>query len=90
MSNDVRQFVIDALEDMHFDVSQISDETPLGEDGVDIESLSVAELALRVEEMYRVAVSDDDMEQIPKLTLGELVVLLSARVDAPEVGSAVE
>ena len=49
----MRQFIIDSLRAMNYDVPGIGDDTELGPRGADPESLALAELAIRVEDETR-------------------------------------
>ncbi|WP_144119495.1 acyl carrier protein [Catellatospora sichuanensis] len=71
MSTDVRQFIIDAIADMNYPIDGVDADTPLGSAGVDLESLAVAELAVRVEDTYGVKFSDEEAEQMAAMTVGE-------------------
>jgi acyl carrier protein len=82
MTNEVRQFVIDALREMNYDVDGVTDETPLGPTGLDLESLGIAELGLRVEEAYGVQFDDDDTEQMSVMTFGQFITEVAERAAA--------
>lgn len=82
MSDQIRLFVIDSLREMNYDVDGIDDETPLGPAGVDLESLALAELAVRMEDRYAVTFDESDLEEVAAKTVGELVVYLSAGIAA--------
>jgi acyl carrier protein len=71
MNPDVRQFVIDAIGEMNYPVDDVTADTPLGSAGVDLESLAVAELAVRVEDEYGVKFADEEAEQMAAWTIGE-------------------
>jgi acyl carrier protein len=91
MKEELRQFVIDALREMNYDVSEVTDTTELGPAGLDLESLALAELAVRLEDRYRLAFSDDDMESLALMTLDEFTTAVADRLagaDAPTAGSA--
>jgi acyl carrier protein len=90
MSKDVRQFVTEALTEMNFDVDGLTDETPLGAEGVDLESLSMAELLMHVEEEYGVKYPDEETPQLAAWTFGEFVTDLSQRVALAGAGSRPE
>src|ERR1700683_3271955 len=47
---DIREFVLNALKEMNYDVSDVTGDTDLGPAGLDLESLAVAELAVLVED----------------------------------------
>jgi acyl carrier protein len=82
MRDQIRQFVIDSLREMNYDVDGIDDETMLGPAGVDLESLALAELAVRMEEGYGVKFDEDELEKVAAMTVGELTDHLLAGVAA--------
>ncbi|MDO3705273.1 acyl carrier protein [Micromonospora sp. C28SCA-DRY-2] len=82
MSTEVRAFVIEQLADMNYDVEGIDDDTTLGPSGVDLESLALADLAVRVEDRYGLKFADDESEQLALMTVGEFTALVADRVAA--------
>lgn len=89
MRDQIRQFVIDSLGEMNYDVEGVDDETPLGPAGVDLESLALAELAVRMEERYGVTFDESDLEKVASMTIGELVTHLGTEIAAaPAVAAA--
>ncbi|MEV4482549.1 acyl carrier protein [Micromonospora coxensis] len=80
MRDEVRTFVIEQLEDMNYDVEEIEDTTTLGPSGVDLESLALADLAVRVEDRYGVKFADDESEKLALMTVGEFTTMVAARV----------
>ncbi len=79
-STAVRDFVIDALADMNFETGEVTDATPLGEQGVELESLSFADLVMRLEEEYGVTYGDEEYESLPGMTLGGFVADVVRRI----------
>ena len=79
---DIRQSLIDALAEMNYDVGDVSGETMLGKAGLDLESLAVAELAVRVEDAYGVKFSDEELEQFADMTLDQFASEVSTRAPA--------
>lgn len=79
MSADVVAFTIEALREMNFDVDSADADTVFGPAGVDVDSLGVAQLALRVEDTYGVRFGEEDMERVAIMTLGEFAEEVSAR-----------
>jgi acyl carrier protein len=71
MSTDIQEFVFAFLKDLHYDTTKITEKTRIGPWGMDLESLAVTELAERVEDEYAVRFEDDELEAIPKMTIGE-------------------
>lgn len=80
MDDEIRQFVVTALKEMNYDVSDVTGETDLGPAGLDLESLAVAELAVQVEDRFAVAFSDDDAEQLALMTLDEFTAEIAGRI----------
>jgi acyl carrier protein len=78
--DEVRQFVVDALEAMNYDVSEVAGDTDLGPAGLDLESLAVAELAVQVEDKFGVKFTDDDTEQLALMTLDEFSAEVTRRI----------
>jgi acyl carrier protein len=88
MTDDVRAFTIEALRKMNYDVTDVTDETELGPAGLDLESLALADLAVQLEDEYRVKFNDDDMESLALMTLAEFTAALAARITAAADGAA--
>jgi acyl carrier protein len=88
MDEEIRQFVVSALKEMNYDVSDVTGETDLGPAGLDLESLAVAELAVQVEDRYGVKFSDEDAEQLALMTLDEFTTEVSSRVAVAAGGAA--
>ncbi|GAA3308579.1 acyl carrier protein [Streptomyces cinereospinus] len=82
MTAEVEQFVIKALENMNYDVSEVTGDTPLGPAGLDLESLSVAEIAIQVEDTYGVKFEEDEMESVALFTVSGLVKEIVDRASA--------
>jgi acyl carrier protein len=90
MNSDVREFVVSSLREMNYDIDDLTDDTVLGPSGLDIDSLSVAEIAVRVEDVYRAKFFDEDMERVPVMTLDEFVTEIVARAHPSEAGGEAE
>ena len=71
MIDEIRQFVLDSLTDMNYSIDGIDDDTVLGPAGADLESLALAELAVRVEDRFGVKFDDDEGEMLAGMTVGE-------------------
>ncbi|HYS40650.1 MAG TPA: acyl carrier protein [Pseudonocardiaceae bacterium] len=82
MTDDIREFTVDALRKMNYDVTDINDDTELGPAGLDLESLALADLAVQLEDHYHVKFNDDDMETLALMTLAEFTAAMRARIDA--------
>ena len=79
MRTDVRQFVIEAIAAMNYPVDDVDADTPLGSAGIDLESLAVAELAVRVEDEFGVKFADEEAEEMAAMTVGEFANAILAR-----------
>ncbi|MFI7426266.1 phosphopantetheine-binding protein [Micromonospora sp. NPDC049836] len=82
MRDEVRAFVIEQLTDMNYDVEDVDDDTTLGPAGVDLESLALADLAVRVEDRYGLKFDDDESEKLALMTVGEFTTMVADRVAA--------
>jgi acyl carrier protein len=80
MRSEIRSFVITSLKEMNYDVDGIDDDTTLGPAGVDLESLALADLAVRVEDQFGVKFGDDESEQLALMTVGEFTATVADRV----------
>ncbi|BFV61012.1 hypothetical protein KCMC57_up61160 [Kitasatospora sp. CMC57] len=76
----IRAFVVSALGAMNYDTTGVDDDTLLGPAGADLESLSLAELGVRVEEEFGVRFDDDEAELLGTMTVGEFGAAVAARI----------
>lgn len=81
MKSEVREFVIESLRDMNYDVDDIDDDTTLGPAGVDLESLALADLAVRIEDRYGLKFADDESERLALMTVGEFTAMVAERIE---------
>ncbi len=88
MDDEIRQFVIEALRAMNYDVSEVTGDTDLGPAGLDLESLAVAELAVQVEDKFGVKFTDEDTEQLALMTLDEFAAEVTSRISVTAAGKA--
>lgn len=88
MRDQIREFIIAALREMNYDVSDVTGDTVLGPAGLDLESLALADLAVQVEEQYGVKFELDDMESTALMTIDEFTAEVSSRMNGTAVGSA--
>jgi acyl carrier protein len=79
MNDQVRDYVIASLQEMNYSTDGVDADTPLGPAGVDLESLSIAELGVRIEDEYGVRFADDEVEKVASMTIGEFVALVVER-----------
>lgn len=80
MRDEVRAFVVEQLADMNYDVDDVDDDTTLGPTGLDLESLALADLAVRVEDRYGLTFADDESEKLALMTVGEFTTMVADRV----------
>jgi acyl carrier protein len=80
MIDEIRQFVLDSLTDMNYSIDGIDDDTTLGPAGADLESLALAELAVRVEDRFGVKFGDDESEMLAGMTVGEFCLTVEPRI----------
>ena len=90
MKDEIRQFVIDAMRDMNYDVSTVDDDTTLGPAGLDLESLALAELAIRVEDTYGVKFAEEESEQLAAMTVGEFTAAVAERIELARAAGAAD
>ena len=80
MRAEVRAFVIEQLTDMNYDVEGVDDDATLGPAGVDLESLALADLAVRVEDQYGLTFAEEESEKLALMTVGEFTTMVADRV----------
>jgi acyl carrier protein len=80
MTAEIRQFVLESLIKMRYDIEDIDDDTVLGPAGADLESLALAELAMRVEDEYGVRFDADQAEALAAMTVGKFCAMVAQRV----------
>lgn len=90
MSNDslkdnVREFVVGSFKEMNYDTEDLTSDTILGPAGMDLDSLGIAEIAVRVEDTYGAKFFEDEMERVGIMTLDEFVTEIAARVQPSKI-----
>jgi len=80
MIDEIRQFLLDSLTAMNYSIEDIHDDTALGPAGADLESLALAELAVRVEDHFGVQFGDDESETLAGMTVGEFCATVQQRI----------
>jgi acyl carrier protein len=80
MQEEVRAFVISSLKDMNYDVDGVDDATTLGPAGLDLESLALADLLMRVEDQYHIRFAEDESEELALMNVGEFTSAVATRV----------
>jgi acyl carrier protein len=81
MKDEVYRFVIDSLRDMNYSVAGVDENTTLGPAGVDLESLAIAELGVRVEDRFGVRFADEEADEMASYTVGEFAEVVTARYE---------
>lgn len=87
MNESIHEFIIDSLRDMNYDVDGINQNTVLGPRGADVESLSLAELAIRVEDAYGVRFVEEEAESLAGMTVGEFCGEVAKRMATAVTGA---
>jgi acyl carrier protein len=87
MEDEVRKFVVTALSEMNYDTSDVTGDTDLGPNGLDLESLAIADLAVQVEDRFGVKFTEDDTEQLALMTLDEFAREVASRVTVGSGGN---
>ncbi|MEV7598315.1 phosphopantetheine-binding protein [Kitasatospora sp. NPDC089797] len=82
MQDRIRAFVLAALTEMQYDVSEVTGDTDLGPAGLDLESLALAELSVQVEDEFGIKFDLDEMETTAMMTLDEFTADVVKRIDA--------
>jgi acyl carrier protein len=85
MSDEVRTFVVSSLQDMNYDVEDLDDNTTLGPSGLDLESLALADLLMRVEDRYQIRFAEDESEELALMNVGEFTAAVAQRLAEPAV-----
>ncbi|WP_395292743.1 phosphopantetheine-binding protein [Kitasatospora hibisci] len=87
MQDRIRAFVLAALTEMQYDVSEVTGDTDLGPAGLDLESLALADLSVQVEDEFGVKFDMDEMESTAMMTLDEFTADVAARIAATAAAS---
>jgi acyl carrier protein len=81
MIDEIRQFVLDSLTDMNYSIDDVDDDTELGPAGADVESIALAELAVRVEDHFGVKFDDEETDMLTRMTVGEFCRDVELRIE---------
>jgi acyl carrier protein len=82
MTDSIREFVFESLREMNIDTEDIDDDTQLGPRGADLASLTLAELALRVEDRYGLKFAEEETDMLAGMTVGEFCAMVADRTGA--------
>jgi acyl carrier protein len=80
MTDEIHEFLFDSLTEMNYSTDGLDNDTALGPAGADLESLALAELAVRVEDRFGVKFDDDEAEKLAGMTVGEFCDAVAARI----------
>jgi acyl carrier protein len=75
LENEIRDFILTTVvKDMNHPIEpdEVKLESPLGSGGIDLDSLSLIELTMRLERRFNVQFPETDIEPLGAMTLGEL------------------
>jgi|ERR1700729_943259 acyl carrier protein len=87
VADSIKQFILDTLQEMNYDVEGIDDDSQLGPAGADVSSLALVELAVRVEDEYGVKFSQDEAEELAGKTVGEFCLIVADRMDTAKTAA---
>lgn len=90
MNSDIREFVVSSLQEMNYDLDDLSGDTVLGPSGLDVDSLGVAEIVVRVDDAYGIKFFDEDIERVAVMTLDEFVAEIVNRMQPANVAGEPE
>jgi acyl carrier protein len=82
LESEIREFVLKTIvEDLGqpLDLGTVEDSATLGAAGLDLDSLSLIELTMRIERRFSVQYPEDSIEPVGAMSLGELVADTVAR-----------
>ncbi len=88
MSDDVVTFILSALGEMSFDVENAGPDSLFGPAGIDLDSIAVVELAVRIQDTYGVTFADEHLERLAVATVGEFAAEVAGRSAVPESEAA--
>jgi acyl carrier protein len=80
MTETLREAILAMLREMNYDVPEDCGSLVFGSEGLDLESLAVAELAMRIEDQYGMRLDEEEASGIAALTFDEFVSAVSERL----------
>jgi acyl carrier protein len=87
MTDSIQTFIFSLLKEMNYDVDDIDADTQLGPRGADVGSLGLAEIAMRVESEYGVAIDEEEAEEMAGLTVGEFCGTVAERMSSEQAAA---
>ncbi|MFB8765387.1 phosphopantetheine-binding protein [Nocardiopsis alba] len=88
MYDEMREFVIGALEEMSFPTDDLADDSLLGPDDLGMDSLAFAEVIVQVEERYDVRFGQDEAGGPTDISLASFVERLVKSVEIAKAEAA--
>jgi acyl carrier protein len=82
MKDQVYEYVATTLVAMNYDIDEMTEASTLGPAGLDLESLAIAELGVRVEDRFGIKFADDESDELASMTVGEFCDLVASRAPA--------
>ncbi|GGN30567.1 hypothetical protein GCM10011609_88440 [Lentzea pudingi] len=82
LENEIRDFIVTTVvEYMNHPIApdEVGFESPLGSGGIDLDSLSLIELTMRLERRFNVQFPETDIEPLGAMTLGKLAASIVER-----------
>jgi acyl carrier protein len=79
MTEEIRQFIIDSLVAMAFADGAVTGESSLGPAGLDLDSLAIAEIVVRIDDVYKVKIDEDESERFALMTIDEIATEVALR-----------
>lgn len=79
--DEVFEYVVTVLGELDYSTKGVGFGTTLGPSGVDMESLELAELGVRVEDRFGVRFVADEAEELASMSIGEFADLVVARLE---------
>jgi acyl carrier protein len=85
MNVEIKDFILSVLVDqfnLKIDKASVTRDTPLGDGGLNIESLTFVELAFKLEDRYGIELPEEDIDKITKFKTGDLIDYIEKKVQA--------
>jgi acyl carrier protein len=80
MADPIQQFIFASLRDMDYDTEGLDGSSQLGPRGADVDSLGLAELAIRVEDEFGVKFGEEEAEELAGATVAEFCAAVRERM----------
>lgn len=87
MSDSIQAFIFALLKEMNYEVDDIDADTQLGPEGADVGSLGLAEIAMRVEDVYGVKIDEEEAEEMGGLTVRQFCAIVAQRAGTEQAAA---